>query len=486
MFCGTGTDDFGLRYRPIQTNTLEMADPGKRAPVEEGGDAYARMHGSCSKGRGSQSGWTPCPICYSNRASPPVTLLDARDFTDEVICRVIRSIKSRKSLKLFSHGRGLAAHLHSVHTPWKPGNAELKRRRGILRRRKNEEARLTAVVDEPGQEGREKKRRKLAPKFEENGAEPTEKDVLLWDRRVAQIVAVVALEAKEGGDKVHKGLGHDRSGNEYKSYRESLPPFLDAAASGDLDGLKVCVQGRKGESQDDHVRQLLNLRDRNGSLALHWAAGGGHIEALTYLLDLQDSVCKNRAGAICDYGRRAERRRDGKTALHYAARNAQNNAIDVLMARANATSIDVTSNDGSTPLMLACYGGHLSTVKHLVDKYNANLFVTNDWNCGVSHWTAMSLGHSGEREVTEICEYLAKKGVDFTYRQKQGHSPLHKAASKKNRHVILWLWTCTCIPPQKKRLMGEPDIGGNLPSDIWLSVGGCNDFYKWMKKDCGW
>mmetsp|Transcript_10139 Transcript_10139/g.23734 ORF Transcript_10139/g.23734 Transcript_10139/m.23734 type:complete len:461 (-) Transcript_10139:170-1552(-) len=452
----------------------------------EGGDAYARMHGSCSKGRGSQSGWTPCPICSSNRVSPPLDLLDARDFTDEDICRVLRSTnKSNRTLKLFSHGRGLAAHLH-VHTPWRPGSSEVKRRRGILRRRKNEQARLS--VGEPGHEGRENKRRKFS-KVEDTG--PTEKDVLLWDRRVAQIVALVAMEAKEGGDKVHKGLGHDRSGNEFKSYRESLPPFLDAAASGNLDALKICVQedceGRKGGSHDDHVQRLLNLRDRNGSLALHWAAGGGHIETLTYLLDLQDSVGKvNRVDAICDYGQMTGRRRDGKTALHYAARNAQNNAIDVLMTRAKATSIDVTSNDGSTPLMLACYGGHLSTVRHLVNKYNANPFATNDWNCGVSHWTAMSLGHSGEREVTEICEYLAAKGVDFTSRQKQGHSPLHKAASKKNRHVILWLWTCTCIPNHLKKSMGEPDIGGNLPSDIWLSVGGCNNFFQWMKKECGW
>lgn len=463
-----------------------MAGSSSKTPVE-GGDAYARMHGSCSKGRGSLSGWTPCPICSSNRVSPP--LLDSRDFTDEVICRVLRTIKSRKSVKLYSHGRGLAAHLHSVHTPWKPGNAELKRRRAILRRRRNEEARLTAVVDEPGQ-GREKKRRKLSPDDEEDGAEPTEKDVLLWDRRVAEIVALVGTEAKEGGDKVHNGLGHDRSGNQIRSYRESLPPFLDAAASGDLDALKACVRedgGRKGGSKDDHVQTLLSLRDRNGSLALHWAAGGGHIETLMYLLDLQDSVRKvNPDDAICDNGRRTERRRDGKTALHYAARNAHNNAIDILMARANATSIDVTSNDGSTPLMLACYGGHLSTVKHLVEKHNANLVVTNDWDCGVSHWAAMSLGLSGERDVTEICEYLAAKGVDFSYRQKQGHSPLHKAASRKNRHVILWLWTCTCIPNHLKKLMGEPDIGGNLPSDIWLSVGGCDDFFQWMKEECGW
>ena len=63
-------------------------------------DAYARFSVSSNQGRGSLTGWVQCPLC-------PL-----------------------KSQKRFSGGRGIAAHLHAVHTPWKPpSQKELKRRR---------------------------------------------------------------------------------------------------------------------------------------------------------------------------------------------------------------------------------------------------------------------------------------------------------------------------------------------------------------------
>ena len=43
-----------------------------------------------------------------------------------------------KSVKLFSHGRGLSAHIHAVHAPWNPGKVELKRRIALQKRLMNE------------------------------------------------------------------------------------------------------------------------------------------------------------------------------------------------------------------------------------------------------------------------------------------------------------------------------------------------------------
>ena len=52
-------------------------------------------------GRGALAGWTRCPLC------------------------------GRHSQKRFALGRGIATHLHAVHTPWKPGKVE----RNVRRRR---------------------------------------------------------------------------------------------------------------------------------------------------------------------------------------------------------------------------------------------------------------------------------------------------------------------------------------------------------------
>jgi len=157
--------------------------------------------------------------------------------------------------------------------------------------------------------------------------------------------------------------------------------------------------------------------------------------------------------------------------------------------------VDIPSGDGTTPLHLACYGGHLTTVKHLIQVHNANVFITNEWDCSVAHWTAMSLGLAGKEQVIELCNYLHDVcGVDFGMYQKQGHTALHKAASRKNKHVIEWLATKfnenssddndknENEEEKKKASIGLADVGGNKPSDIWQSVGGDEKFGLWMKR----
>ena len=244
------------------------------------------------------------------------------------------------------------------------------------------------------------------------------------------------------------------------------------------------------------MRGLLSLRDRNGSTAEHWAAGGGHIHCVAYLLKLRDAVYKESIGTsdkapiiersqTTQYTNKSiRRRRDGKTSLHYAARNGHNNIIDLLLSRNDAPPVDIRSGDGTTPLHMACYGGHPSTVMHLVETHNADIFALNDWECGASHWAAMSLGQEGSDKIVELCEYLKKRGVDFVARQKQGHAPLHKACSRKNRAVIEWL--AKSSSGEEMKSMGLPDVGDNSPSGIWLSVGGEKEFGQWMKDDCGW
>lgn len=520
-------------------------------------DAYARCRTGSAAGRGSLAGWTPCPLCSSLQSNYFVTMLtdgstigDGYNFNDDCISTIISTLpKPTKSVKLFSHGRGLAAHLHAVHTPWNPGKAELKRRKALQKRIENEQRRrrrscskkddqTTNDKDSDGQE-RCKKRPKLAHEDEVSGTsqiintrkekwEPTEEESKQWSQRVMEIVALVESEAKKK-ESVAAGIddettsaidanhsqqnidddtkGRDRSGNVCLSYRKSLPPFLAAASNGDLCALRKCIDdGGTGVNKmrvderipplepkrREHVKKLLSLLDRNGSIAEHWSAGGGHLECVSYLLDLRDMVCgeSNETAPSTENAqhtsKKVRRRRDGKTSLHYAARNGHNAIIDLLLSRHDAPPVDIPSGDGTTPLQMACYGGHPSTVQHLVETHQANVFALNEWECCSSHWVAMSIGNEGKDKVIELCEYLKKRGVDFVKRQKQGHSPLHKAASRKNRHVIEWLAKESYFSDEERKSMGLPDIGDNRPSDIWLSVGGEKEFGLWMKDVCGW
>jgi ankyrin repeat protein len=478
----------------------------------------------------------------------PSSHSETRDFanelhaipSDQTIITILSNISQSKSVKLFSHGRGLAAHLHAVHTPWNPGKAEIKRRLAAEKRMKNEQKRLHAAGS-TCHDARPMKRAKLNDA--EDGSlislkwDPSSKEIDEWNKRVLEVVELVELQSKKGNcddDTANKTdfqsklvsnvssnnelVGTDRSGNICKSYRESLPPFLAAAAEGDVESLKKYVSEHDKDSKNNmaekkvtHLQNLITCRDRNGSTAEHWAAGGGHVDCLAYLLELRDMVYKESKqqathdlekikedksdNSISDANKKIRRRRDGKTSLHYAARNGQIACIDLIMARADAPSIDVQSGDGTTPLHMACYGGNYSTARHLIEKYKANAHAVNEWSCGAGHWAAMSLGMSGMDAVIELCNYLKDTcGVDFTARQKQGHTPLHKAAAKKNQAVIEWLAgkSVTCNDSKSRnsenymRLMGQPDDGNNIPSDIWLSVGGSTKFAHWMKDKCGW
>jgi hypothetical protein len=71
--------------------------------------------------------------------------------------------------------------------------------------------------------------------------------------------------------------------------------------------------------------------------------------------------------------------------------------------------------------------------------------------------------------------------------QKQGHSAVHKAAQKLNHVVIEWLvkearenWTLEQI-----QQAGKSDVGGNIPSGIWIAMGGDEKISKLMQ-EFGW
>jgi ankyrin repeat protein len=375
----------------------------------------------------------------------------------------------------------------------------------------------------------------------------------------------------ESSEMKQKPQNEDKTGKVVIAYRDSLPPFLMAASKGDLKKLQELVEEAKqkdggkpgtlsassktrGTIQNDdngekihkkhhHLRTLLlNTRDRHKSTADHWAAGGGHLDCLRYLYNLRATllgVSDNRNTGVkprqtqqdlestsgCGDGsnnssskrkNNKTRRRDGKTCLHYAARNGHVRCIRYLLelgcssdqpathkhTQAQAYenlhnfhtthTVDERSGEGTTPLHLACYGGHPRAVKILVGDYGADPKAANDWGCTCAHWAAMTLSDL-EPSVRDLCGYLSETcGVSFTETQGQGHTALHKAAHKRNNHVIRWMAEDSNtnggagLEPNEKEKAGAPDLGGHKPSDIWRNMGGDAAFAEWMKTVMGW
>jgi ankyrin repeat protein len=311
--------------------------------------------------------------------------------------------------------------------------------------------------------------------------EPSQREREEWDETVLRIVAEV--DAQRDAAKVEVvPSGFDRNGKVAAvSYRNSLPPFLRAAADGDLEVLRNMV------AEAENVFELLNTRDRHLSTAEHWAAGSGHLYCLQFLCRLQKTEQPEEEHASSVAAQSSRRRRDGKTSLHYAARNGRVPVMQYLIEQ-EKVAVDCPSNDGTTPFHLACFGGHLAAIHYLLSK-GANVLQENDWGCSAAHWVAMT--KSTDREnIRQLCNLLKSRGVSFTDRQKQGHTALHKAAQRQNRHVIEWLAESrdeggAGLFDEEKRRCSQPDDGGHTPAEIWLSCGGDKDFADKMKKEFG-
>lgn len=453
-------------------------------------DTFSRFQKKQNSGRGELSGRTKCPLC------------------------------DPQSKKVYAIGRGLSAHLKSVHTPWaKPQKSQMKNRQKMQNRVDWMTKRILLLGK--GEE-EEEKRETLQKNIDSltkilsygdrwtirtqtrTGStdpkllwDPIQEDVDEWGKEVMRLSQAVSVSLDENDDnninQRKRALSQqddelsnkrlklsNQKEDKVPSYRDSLPPFILAAANGDLATLKKLFNSAENK------RTLLEALDRNGSTAEHWAAGGGHTDCLLYLIIKSKNnelvLSSEEKQKIIMKRPKLKKRRDGKTPFHYAARNGKIECLELLLNEYDGDAsllLNQKSGDGTTPFHMACYGGDFATIKYLTDTKVVDIFQENDWACDASHWIAMSLN---QNDILRNLDYLLDKGIDFTKIQKQGHSALHKASQKLNYKVIQWLHKNIHNGKQKEReQMSQRDLGGNKPSEILEEMGGEVEFVEWMK-----
>jgi ankyrin repeat protein len=129
----------------------------------------------------------------------------------------------------------------------------------------------------------------------------------------------------------------------------------------------------------------LEARARNGDNALMIASYKG-----------------NSAAAAALLARKVEINRPGWTALHYAAASGSNDIVQMLLDKGAA--LDARSANGTTPIMMATYGGHILTVKLLLD-LGADATLKNDQGL-----TAIDFArNAGRADIADGLVYRLKK-----------------------------------------------------------------------------
>jgi ankyrin repeat protein len=208
---------------------------------------------------------------------------------------------------------------------------------------------------------------------------------------------------------------------EIRAKDEEVIRILTAATDGKIDLL-------------EHIpdNALTNARCTSGCSAIHWAAGTNQVDVLKYLI-LQRG--------LFSVDLEASKKSGFRTPLHYSCRNGCIEASKWLVEKAGA-QVNRKAKHGVQPFQLAVWQNQLSICKWLVETQGVDPCQVNDYQCGAVHWMGTcpagraNLNHNYNtveetdgRELLPLAMWLAEQsGVDFSSRQRVGHTPLHKAA----------------------------------------------------------
>ena len=279
-----------------------------------------------------------------------------------------------------------------------------------------------------------------------------------------------------------------------------FPPGLAAARDGDMPALAAAVAGGWDPAGPDAA-------DAHGSGPLLWAAGGGHLEAVRFLVER------------CCVNPRSSQPRDGRNALHWcvracggplqcrlcyivffcpgrAARNGRTNVVEWLV-RSCGLSADEGTRDGTRPLHWAIWQGQLATAGYLVDGCGADLHAQNSYGCNAAQagrsfllqpkstkllcrrslkqlsaplqWAAM-------RPQPDACAWLHSRGLAMGLLNCNGHSCLHKAAQAGATEAAHWLVQV----PGLGAAHWQPDRDGNTPAEM-ARLCGHADLAAWLR-----
>jgi len=156
------------------------------------------------------------------------------------------------------------------------------------------------------------------------------------------------------------------------------------------------------------------------------------------------------------------RARLGRLPLHWAARHGHVGVVKYLLRTAQA-DVDGKSNDDTTPLHLACYAGHMELAKLLID-FGADPHAVNTYGCGCAHWVAM--GGS-----VELAGWLNDEvGVSFSQKQREGHTPLHKAVIKGKGSMVNYL-VDLLVSSGERSVVGARDACGMTALELAYATG---------------
>ena len=239
--------------------------------------------------------------------------------------------------------------------------------------------------------------------------------------------------------------------------------------------LQAAAEGRQECLTDLDDETLFGYRCSSGCSVLHWAAGNNQLATIRYLVEERNM----------DVNILASKKAKGRTPLHYACRNGFLQASRRLVEL--GATVDARAKHGVSPFQLAVWQNHLDICRYLVEEQGVDPAQLNEFDCGAVHWLGLCPPSAADGPLMQgemllpMAKWLAAlDGIDFSIRQRQGHSPFHKAAW--GAHIALLRW----LRDEFDFLDDTPDYAGNYAADLAEMA---NDerhaeVAEWLRREC--
>ncbi len=165
-------------------------------------------------------------------------------------------------------------------------------------------------------------------------------------------------------------------------------------------------------------RDMVDVTFRDGSTLLHFAADGGDMDQIKYLIEE-----KGMSARITD--------EDGETPLFRAAAMGHLEAVVYLLEEAGSSPLDV-NRLGQAPIHRAARQGHLDIINYFI-KRNVPVNLTDNGGCTPLHYAAAS----GE---PDLVRYLLKVGADARIKDSDGETPCDWTSEDEIRELLGCSW----------------------------------------------
>ncbi|XP_046573761.1 transient receptor potential cation channel subfamily A member 1 homolog isoform X1 [Haliotis rubra] len=229
---------------------------------------------------------------------------------------------------------------------------------------------------------------------------------------------------------------------------ESSTPLHHACSSGNLPLVNMLFDIAARDPNNNVTELLVHDQDVEGSTCLHLAVENGHSEITHLCVKKGANVNQSRSDGLfplhlavvsgkidiirhlVDKGAIIDASNDMQTTpLHKAAQFNRVRAAKLLLRR--GANIECLDKDNDTPLLIAAMYGHVETVVMLVKK-GADIDATN-----LKEKTAVYVAaEEGNLSVLQSLLSVPEMQCLINWGDRDGNTPLHIAAQKKNLHIV--------------------------------------------------